>query len=347
MEGINPVELVGSLDAMGFQGGETKFKDISISSFQNYNKQEILEKVSNFTLSDDVKHFASMYKRTFDIRNNFLWKWLGVVYGEAGVTLSTVDNSYHKSITDTKILLTMAFSILDDVSEVYKDEELLKRITNIIRNPDVIIDDEDEECIFFKEIWNHFLMTLSKYPRYEEFKDIFWYDFEQMLNSVRYNVLINKNPEMINLQDMHNYDCHNMIIYLLNGIDLMVSPDFDKKDLPYIRNAFWHAQQMARIGNWLSTWKRELKERDFCSGVFAYAFEKDIIKIDDIEKLTDDEIIEKIEESGMNEHFLDVWKQNYGKLASLKDKMQSVDIDTYLNGLENVIKYHMASEGMK
>ena len=138
-----------------------------------------------------------------------------------------------------------------------------------------------------------------------------------------------------------------MIVFLLNGIDLMASPGFNKKDLPHIRKAFWHAQQMARIGNWLSTWKREVGEQDFCSGVFAYAFEKQIIDSDEIKKLNDEEIIEKIENSDMKKHFLGIWMENYRKLASLKDSVQSVNMESYLVGLQNVIKYHMASEGLK
>jgi hypothetical protein len=347
MDGLNPNVMVGYLENVDFIGGEIKIDDVSIGFFQDFEKNEILERVTNFKLSDDVGYFTDGYEHTFNIRKKFLWNWLGVVYGETGVILSSVDNSYYKSITDLKIILTMAFSILDDISEVEKDENLLKKILNIIRNRTTQIDFKDDKLLFFIDIWNYLLTTLKHYPRYEEFKDIFWFDFEQMLNSVKYNVLVNKYPEMINLQDMHNYDCHNMIVFLLNGIDLMVSPSFSIKDLPQIRNAFWHAQQMARIGNWLSTWKRELNERDFCSGVFAYAFENDIIKSNEIGYLTNEDIIDRIENSGMQKYFMNVWKNNYIKLSSLKNSIQSVDIDLYLNGLQNLIKLHLASEGLK
>ena len=127
----------------------------------------------------------------------------------------------------------------------------------------------------------------------------------------------------------------------------MVSPDFDDNELPYLRNAFWYAQQMARIGNWLSTWKREAKEKDISSGVFAYVFSNKIIEYNDFETLSDSEIIERIENSNVNEFFMNIWKENYVKLVSLKEKIKSVDMDAYIKGLENVIKFHMASEGMK
>ena len=322
-------------------------KPLTTGVLNEYQKKMILDRVYNYTLSQDVQHFVKEYEKVFNIRNTFLWKWVGVVYGETGVILSTADTTYHDSITELKILFTMAVTVIDDVAELYKDEELLGKIFDIIRNQETPLENEEKKVVFFKNVWNHFLEVLKSYPRYEEFKDIFWYDFEQLMNTARYNLLVSKHPEMMNLQEIHNYDCHNMIVFLLNGIDLMVSPSFDKKDLAYMRTAFWHAQQMARIGNWLSTWKRELREKDFCSGVFAYAFMNGIIDVHDVEKLSDEEIIQRIETSDMQGYFMEIWKENYAKLSALKSKIHSVDMDAYIRGLENVIQFHLASEGLK
>jgi hypothetical protein len=154
----------------------------------------------------------------------------------------------------------------------------------------------------------------------------------------------------MNLQEMEFYGSFNMIVYVLNGIDLMASPNFDKKDLPHLRTVFWNAQQMARIGNWLSTWKREIKEEDVSSGVFAYALSNNILSIDELKKLNNlDEkyIIEKIENSGMLEYFEKNWMKSYENIKNNKDKIKSVDINQYMNGLENLIKLHLASEGFK
>jgi len=328
--------------------GDTSLNNLNIKMVvQDSEKKEILDRISNFTLSDDVQYFADEYARVFNIRNEFLWKWLGVLYGEKGVTLSSVDKIYYDSITDTKIILTIAFSMLDDLSELHKDKELVEQLIGITKNLETDVDIDDERLVFFKKIWGHFLSKIKQYPRYEEFRDIFWYDFNQMLNSVQYNMLVSNNPEMMNVLEMKNYDCHNMIVFLLNGIDLMVSPSFNKQELSRMRTAFWHAQQMARIGNWLSTWKRELKERDICSGVFAYAFSQSIIDVDDVGQLDDDKIIERIEQSGMHAYFMRLWKENYMKLLALRDKITSVNMDSYIHGLENCLKSHMASEGLK
>lgn len=312
------------------------------------NRQEIIEKMNNYVLSEDVKNFINEYERLFGERNIFLWKFLGTVFEEAGVTLSSVDKRYLNSLTDNKILLSLLYTIIDDVADIYQDEKLLKEMLQILNNgSNVEISEKNEKILLVKKLWEHILKEISKYPRFEEFKDVFMYDFKQVLNSTDYSCLINNNPEMLNSNEMEIYDCHGMIVFLVNGIDLMASPELNKEDLPHLRTVFWHAQQMARIGNWLSTWKRELKENDISSGVFAYAFSKKILDIDDIRELTVNEVIKKIENSDTHEHFLNVWTRNHSKIKSLKDNIKSVDIDAYIAGLENVIKFHMASKGLK
>jgi len=321
---------------------------VSTMNIDGKEKEKILERVFNYELSSPVQHFADKYDRIFGKRSSFLWKWLGVVYGESGVTLSTVDPKCLDAVTDTKILFTMFFSILDDVSEFYKDEKLMESMLAIVTNsPNADDNEKNEKLSLFKELWDHFQKDVSKYPRYKEFKDIFTYDLNQMINSVRFCYLMNKNPEYMNLQEIEIYESYNMIVFLLNGIDLMASPEFDVKDLSPLRTVFWNAQQMARIGNWLSTWKREIKEKDFCSGVVAYALSENIITVDEIKNPNESKIIHKIENSNVVDYFTSTWNKRYQTVKKFKNSIESVDMDKYLSGLETLIKFHLASEGLK
>ncbi len=63
---------------------------------------------------------------------------------------------------------------------------------------------------------------------------------------------------------------------------------------------------MARIGNWITTWKRELKEGDLSSGVFAYAVSKNVVNSEELKKLNEDEIISRIENSGVIEQLVSI-----------------------------------------
>lgn len=173
------------------------------------------------------------------------------------------------------------------------------------------------------------------------------YDLKQMLNGFDYSCLVKEHPFLSNMTETENYDCHNMMVFIFNGVDLMASPKFKKEDLPHMRTAFWHAQKMARIGNWLSTWKREIDEKDFGSGVFSYAFSKKIIEINEIDDLSKEKIISRIENSDLYAHFAKDWYKNHEKLSSLKRYIKSIDMDRYVKGLEDVIQYHLATDGLK
>ena len=321
-------------------------KPIEPEVLKNLNKKEILEKIGNYDLSEKIIYYANEYDEIFGNRNKFLWKFMGAIFEEKGIVLSTVDEKYFKSVTDSKIILTILVCILDDVADLNQDKTLLNEMIEIMKidsdkNP------SNKKLKLVKELWNDLISELKKYPRYEEFIDIFMFDLKQTINALDYSYLINKNPEIINLSEVKNYDSHNMIVFLMNGIDLMASTSIDKRDLPPLRKAFWHAQQMARVGNWLSTWRREVKEKDFSSGVFAYIFSNNIIKCEEIEKLSDEEIIRKIEQSDINSYFFDLWEKNFKQLKSLKSEIKSVDMNRYCTGFENVLKYHMSTVGYK
>ena len=59
-------------------------------------------------------------------------------------------------------------------------------------------------------------------------------------------------------------------------------PGTSLNELGIAREVFWHAQRMGRIGNMLTTWEREVLDRDFTSGVFAHALDRRILAPSDL-----------------------------------------------------------------
>jgi hypothetical protein len=104
---------------------------------------------------------------------------------------------------------------------------------------------------------------------------------------------------------------------------------------------------MARIGNWLSTWKRELKERDFSSGVFAYIVSKGFVSPNELVEMNEDEIAGIVEKANPNMYFMELWMENYRKVEEIGRNIKSVDIKALLRGFENLLKFHLATEGYK
>lgn len=104
---------------------------------------------------------------------------------------------------------------------------------------------------------------------------------------------------------------------------------------------------MGRIGNMVSTWEREIKERDFTSGVFATVIEWGVISAADLTSMTEKELTATIEESGVIQHFLDQWERLRGEIYELSEQVRSVDLTAYASGLEELIRIHLGSRGLK
>ena len=226
MDDLNQIGMIdfpefGSFqyENFNYETQSIEFKPIETEILNNLNREDILEKVSRFEFSKNVREFIGEYEKIFSKRDKFIWKWLGVIFKETGVTLSTVDENLFDSLIEDKIILSMIDCIIDDTAEYHKDAELLNEMF-------VILDDRDtsrnigknEKLIFLKKLWDFLILKLSNYPRFEEFIDIFMYDFQQLINCVRFSTVVNNNLEILNLIEMETYDCHNMIVFLLNDI---------------------------------------------------------------------------------------------------------------------------------
>jgi hypothetical protein len=354
MEANNPVGMVGMRDMGLSQNTELLYSSAILDKSQLQNsyisekeKREIIKKTSEYQLSNTINDFIREYDTIFGYRNHFLWKFLGYVFTKTGVTLSSVDSQYYDIISDCKMISAILCALIDDVAEKDKDNVLLNDIRKILTNNQEDVKVTSEKTRYVSKLWNTLLENLEKLPGYKNYIDVFFFDVKQFLNTFDYSLLLNNNDAILNVKEMEIYECHNMIVYLLNGIDIMASKDLAIQDLPFLRKAFWYAQQMARIGNWISTWKREVFEGDMSSAVMAYALSNKIVKGEDIGVKSSEEIISIIEKSGVYDYFMGKWKENYEKLVSLKENIISVDMGQYVHGLENVIKYHIASEGLK
>jgi len=320
--------------------------------------EKLMEEVKEYKLSKEILQLIQEYENIGGERDIFLWKWLRYLTGsrDPGFMFSTVPKEYTSSVADVKTTLILFIALIDDLADKYKNKQLLKEEMKIPFNKSEIsfgyIKNEKELNLlkFTMSVWDYVESTLKTYPNYQEFRDIFEFDVKQMLNSVYHSCIVNTNLSSINLMEANIYGGHNMAIFLCADIDFMASPTFDKSELPWMREIIWNAQQMARIGNWISTWERELWENDFSSGMFAYSIINDIITINELSSKDETkkmEVIKKIKNSNVESYFLKEWKKDYEAITNLKSKVNSLDVDSYLKGLEQILKFHLASRGLK
>ncbi|MDX1746626.1 MAG: hypothetical protein R3324_11865, partial [Halobacteriales archaeon] len=149
-------------------------------------------------------------------------------------------------------------------------------------------------------------------------------------------------------------ESHNMVMYAYLDIDLMHADRAYKDDLAVLRRAVWPAQQMARIGNWLSTWERELREGDYSSGILVYALSNGVLTPADLEDIRDGDeaaleaAVTRIEDHGIEDLFLARWDDFHAELRSInRHELHSMDLSPFIEGLKVVMRYHLASRGLK
>jgi hypothetical protein len=155
---------------------------------------------------------------------------------------------------------------------------------------------------------------------------------------------------MANLNGAKHYDSHNMVMFPYADIDIMYSPAFEPTDLGVLRELIWDLQRMARIGNWLTTWEREIDEGDYTAGIVVYALQNGLITLEELEDAGPEAkttVADRIKTCQVETTFLAEWEHLHRKVQNRNLEAESVDLDAFVNGIETVMEHHQASEGYK
>ncbi|WP_459192406.1 hypothetical protein [Halosimplex sp. J119] len=309
-----------------------------------------LSRIRRVTLPDRIESLADAYDDHFEERDRFLWQWIYSLF--PSFTLSSVADEHAGHVREQKTILTMYVTVLDDLIEHRSDRRTFHEACRL--SCDVVDADPERAAVdaetfaFIERLWTEFEEGIEDAPRYEEFADIFAYDFSQTADAMEYSALLSDNPSMANLTGATNYDSHNMVMFPYADVDLMYSPTFDPADLGALRNTLWDLQEMARIGNWLTTWEREVVEGDYSAGIVVAAIEEGVVSPTEVAATDDPQaVVEAIRASGMEARFRRRWECIYEDVQSRHAAADSVDLAELVAGMETVFEYHLATEGLK
>ena len=304
-------------------------------------------KIKNSKCPLEIQKWIRDYKKVGE-RNDYLWLW---AYNNIKlVTLSSVNPKHHIFLWELKFMIVMFITLIDDVADRMKNKILLDEILKVCFEEKYIENDrltskEREYLEFTLKIWKNINVLVKKNPRFKEFKNIWEFDIRQTLNTMRYAYLVNKNHFLINEVEYWIYFPHNIQFVLSSTIDLMCSSKFNIYDLWRIREISWRAQRIAQAINWVTTWEREIKEKDFTSGIFAYAIKEEAIKIEDLNNGNMSLIVQKIKDKKIENQIIKECDLDYKKIKEQVSLVASVDIVKYLLGLEEYIAYQLISKG--
>ncbi len=281
-------------------------------------------------------------------RDLYLWRW--TAHAVDLITLSCVDPAWRAHVGETKFLTAMFNVLLDDVADRDRQPqvvlELLKR-TRDGQRPGDGGPDQSSATGLACQIWDELWRRARACPRAAEFTELLQYDLRQLCNTIEYSLLIHQNRALINPVEHDLYSSHGMTVACASTLDLMCSPAFRVEELGLLREAVWHGGCMARIGNLVTTWEREIADNDFSSGVFALAVGRGWLSPADLAADQRARIEQAIRGHDLEREFTQRWTAHRACLSRLQGRIGSVNVPAYLQGLERLFHSELASRGRK
>jgi len=299
-------------------------------------------------LSSDAKRWVAAYEGV-GARDLYLWKWC--MHGVEITTLPCVAPELRAHVCDTKLLSIVLCVLLDDVADKHGEGRLLDALLEMtywapcdsLQRLSAV---ERTHAELTRAAWLEYRERIAGYPCYETFEPVLRYDLLQFLNTMRYSHLVNGRPYLLNMVEHDLYTSHNMMVVSFATLDLMCSPEFPRSEVGALRETMWHAQCMGRIGNLLSTWRRELDDRDFTSGVFARAIMEGDLTLDELQHGQLARLEATIRGQGHESHFFRKWLQHRDCLHASARRIHSLDLKAVLDGHDRFFAMHLGSRGL-
>jgi hypothetical protein len=302
----------------------------------NKNKLGFIKPVSAEDHKENWKQLEptiKLYKK-IGRRNLYLFDWLLYMY--ENIYFLGVDVKLINKIAVEKTKLAIFDVLIDDVSDS-ADTEYDTFNTEILKIPfeskyidtHKLTPTQREYIRVTKHIWDDYITTVKTFPRYGDFKRAFEFDVYQFINSMRYAHFVNTTPNVSNLLENRTYGHHSMIVILTGLMDLMNIKTFDLEEFPKIRKILYYSQQLARIGNMMNTYPREIIEKDVSSEIMTLAIENKALSREAIQN--DKNTQEKLKKiSKLENNFEKLWATLYSEIEKTGKEIKSLDVKEFL-----------------
>ncbi len=310
------------------------------------NGNAAVEAWEDLEFPENLQLWIDRYQQVGE-RSIYLWRWC--LFAVDLMTLSTVDVDERLAVRDTKFLIGMFNCLIDDVADQAHNHRFVQSLLTLTRGgtPTGETTNESRLAGFVTEVWEEIWRRASQLPRFFEFQHLLAFDLRQLCTTVEHSDLTSQLPELVNRIEHDLYSSHGMMVTVAATVDLMASSEFDRKDLGGLRSVLWHAESMARIGNMISTWEREIADSDFSSGVFMEAVWQGVVLPEDLRMENEVPLVRAIIASQIEGDFLRRWESHRTHVRELGGILKSIDIEDYIGRLDRLIESEIFSHGQK
>jgi len=306
--------------------------------------------IMGMKLPPSFKPWIEEYNEVGGHRDAYLWQIY--LMAKKAIDFVPAQDECRESLREANFLVTMYIVFIDDVVDREQNQELFSVLArtpfaeNRSRPED--LKGKEKDCVAFCEkLWDHVISIIEEYPAYKEFLPIFKFDLEGMVQSINYDLAISNNMQLINIEEAFLNQVHSMKFMTLTSLDLMCAPSIDGNGVNLVRELSTCMQEMLRIGNWISTWEREIGEEDFTSGVFAFAISEGIVIAGELADMDAARLTAMIKEAGIEGKLLGRWDENYEKLSRLLEGTEVIQREIVLDGMKKLLGLELISKGRK
>jgi len=295
-------------------------------SSARFTRELSAQRPARMKLEEVVSLYGSVGHRDADYLG-----WLHDIY--SFVCLPCVSPEKKELLGEDKTKLAIFDILLDDLADNYttRSRFLLEEFIQIPwRNGAGM--GEHEYVATGRRIWEDYVESVRRYPRFKEFERMFYFDLRQVLASMDYSSLINT-IGLDNSLEMNLHSPYGCAVILALDMDLMCSPGFDVKDLGVMRGIAYLAQRVAHIANMLGTYPREALERDLSCPIISLAIRKGVIREDELGHKA---VLRKL--AGLEWVFRKRAESSIQKMAAYEKKIRSVDILGFSGRLAKLVE---------
>ena len=256
--------------------------------------------------------------------------------------LSSVDTNLYESLALTKLKLNIFNVLVDDVADRmrFRNFELLNRLLAIPweEKPAASVDQYYDVT---NRMWVDILASIRGYPRFEEFKQIFYFDMKQVMNASHYSWLINSFNYCNNFLENSLYVNHGVMIIVHGMLELMCSPSFDRTEMGTAREIFHLNQQLSSnmFDLMFHTYRSEIREKDLSSPLISHAINRGLITQDDFLTMGAREIEERV--APLEAFFREVASDYIQRLEKYDSKIRSFDLRKFIDDKNQILREYI------
>jgi len=273
----------------------------------------------------------------------YVWQMMQAGYQLMSLDLSKSDFLQSNSLKCQAAFLNILF---DDICDLGRDKALFNKCVLALQGQ--IDQDEGELCQLISDTWSTFQSTIVQTPNYVLLKPFLEEAYQHWIGSFEYSLAIQRESFRIEEKWERHLELisPSTFIHMAGLIDLLFVPNFPTHQTASAIKVFLQAQKMGQLGNWASTWERELAQEDFTGGVYRIALENGWIAWDDLKRGSPEKIREQIRNSPVETYLWDEWKRLRAESYQTRQEIQLSALNGYVESFSAIMFMLVGSTGL-